>query len=282
MSLVQHITIDIGGIASIEPLTRPACATATVYSSDGVIVCANSNANISTINTVLTAAAAKRAKIVTVNSNTGFSQGEKFCISSPTEWAKCKLVNGNAIHIYSPLREDHANASTVYSTKTSATIPAANASTLFFDGRVRWEIDNGASIQWSGLECTRYPLNRVCTEQDLYEVNPGFYALLSAEEDIDTALDAAHEHVLGMLSARGRARVYPASTEFTRAVALAFARNHYRHQASDSAKVLFDRYSAELSDEMSKMENALGADEDQDGDITEGEQRSSRSFRMIR
>ena len=280
MALVQCITKDVGGTIYIDPPTRASNAFVTIFKADASTAMENSNATISSISTTLANAVSKRAKTIALTNAAAIAEGDKFYISSPTEWVRAKTISGNSVTLWNPLREDHANACNVIGTRVTVAVPASNATSTFWDARARWELDG--QLYYSGVECTLYPTKRVATEQDIYQVHPQFFALLSAEEDPEAALDAAHDHVLMLLSTKGRARVYPASNEFINATALAFARNHYRHQTSDTAKTMFERYSSELSEEMARLEATLAADENQDGFIENDERRSSRSFDINR
>lgn len=280
MALVQHITTGIGGTVSITPTSRPTNAYVTVYDGGGTAVTVNTNATISTINTTLTNAVNARGKSITVSNSSGIAEGGRFFIAAPVEWCRAKVVSGNAVTLWHPLREAHSNNATVQGTTCTLSVSATNASASFWDGRVRWELDG--ALQYTGVECTKYPLNRVTTEQDILDVNPQFGALLAAEEDPNTALDAAHAYVLEVLGQRGRARCYPASSEFAQAVALAFARNHYRAQSSDVAEKMYERFAVEFNDAMARLAATLANDEDQDGVVEAEEKRSMMSFRIER
>jgi hypothetical protein len=131
-------------------------------------------------------------------------------------------------------------------------------------------------------ECTLYPLKRVANEQTVIALHPQVHLVLESEVDVESALDAAHDHVLLLLGSRGRARVFPGSNEFASATGLALLRNHYRHQAGPQAKELFERFSDELDREVEKLLQSIPPDDDQDGAIAEDEKRSFTSFRIYR
>lgn len=281
MPLPEHICYQLGGVVTLEPPYRPINALVTVYCGDGSAIVNNATGTVAAFNTTISAAVNARTKTLSVANAGGLSEGDRFQVSSPVEWCKAKTISGNTITLWHPLREAHANNVAACSTKVRATVNAAAASTLWWDGRVRWEIDSNA-VFWSGVECSKYPLKRVANEQTVLSLHPQFAAVLEAEADPDSALDAAHDHVLLALGCAGRARVYPGSTEFVNATALALARNHYRHQASDQAKTLFERYSAELDREIERLMSSLVPDSDQDGAVAEDEKRSFNSFRLVR
>lgn len=280
MSLVQHITVDVGGTVSVQPMDRPSNALVTIYDDQGAILVNNQVAVISSLNTVLTNAVNARAKVIAVSNGAQFSEGDVFVISSPKEWHRCKTVTGNQVSIWQPLREAHANNATVYSTLCTYAVNAASANYAFFDGRARWELDT--DIKFTGVECTLYPLKRTATEQDIYAINSDFAALMSSTEDPETALDAAHEFVLEQLGAKGRARVFPASQEFNRAVALAFARNHYLGQSTEVAERKCKQYSEELTEAIALLLESLSPDDNQDGVISGEEKRSQGTFHLER
>ena len=281
MALVQHIPYGLNGFVFIEPTSRPSNALISVYDGDGGLRVNNATATVSNVNTVLTAATNAAKKTITVDNAAGVAEGLRLKIASPTEWVRVKTVSGNSVTLWSPLREAHANNATVQSTRCSYTIGASNVTSTFFDGRCRWEL-SGNAVVYTGLECTLYPLARAATEIDLYEINPQFAQLLAAEEDPEASLDAAHEYVLEQIGKRGRARMYPASAEFSRCVALAFARNHYLGQSTEVAKSQFEKYDKECGQAIATIMANLTPDEDQDGEIEADEQKSSNSILLER
>lgn len=281
MALVQHITYGVNSVVSIEPSTRPSNALISVYDNAGSAIVDNATATVHAASTVLTAAAAKRASNITVSNAAAITEGLRLRIASPTEWVRAKVISGNNVSLWSPLREAHSNNSVVESTKCSYTIGANNITSTFFDGRSRWELSSN-SVSYTGVECTLYPLARVATEIDLAAVNSQFAQLLAAEEDPETALDSAHEYVLEQLGKRGRARTYPASAEFSRCVALAFARNHYLGQSTETAAREFEKYGKELGEAIATVMANLTPDEDQDAEIEADEQKSANSILVER
>lgn len=281
MALVQHIAYGVGGVISVEPTTRPANALITIYDNEGAVIVNNQTMTVSAANCILTAAVNARAKTITVDNGALITEGMRLRIANPTEWARVKVVLGNTVGLWSPLRENHANAVAVQSTKCTYAVGAGNADATFFDGRARVELSSN-QVMYTGVECTLYPLTRTATEQDLYEVNPQFAQLLAAEEDPEAALDAAHEYVLEQLGKRGRARTYPASSEFNRCVALAFARNHYLGQSTEVARQSFEKFDKECGEAIATVMANLIPDDDQDGVISASEQRSSSCILMER
>lgn len=281
MPLPEHITYQIGGTLTLEPPSRPANAQVTVYQGTGAIVVNNVAANVAVFNSVTTTALNARTKTITVDNASGLSAGDKFVIDSPVEWCRAKVVSGNSVTLWHPLREAHANNVATYRTMLTLAVNAASSNALFFDGRARWEV-NGDTLYWTGVECTKYPLRRVANEQTILALHPQFASVLEAEADPENALDAAHDHVLLALGANGRTRVFPGSTEFINATALALARNHYRHQSSAAAKELYERYAAELDKELERLMASIVPDNDQDGAVSLDERRSFSTFRTVR
>ena len=281
MPLPEHITYQLGGTVTLEPPTRPTNALITIYQGTGAIVVNNTTASVATFNTTTAAAVNARAKSLTLSNASGLSSGDRFQLAEPVEWCKAKSISGNAVTLWHPLREAHANNVVACKTLVTFAVNAASAASTFWDGRARWEVDSNA-VYWTGVECSKYPLRRVANEQTLLAIHPQFAAVLEAEADPDAALDAAHDHVLLALGAAGRARVYPGSTEFCNATALALARNHYRHQSSAAAKELFDRYSAELDKEIERLMASIIPDDDQSGAVDANEKRSYSTFHLVR
>jgi len=281
VALVQHITYGLNSVVSIEPSTRPSNALISVYDNEGSAIVNNTTATVSTANTVTIAAVNARAKTISVSNANAITEGMRLRLSSPAEWVRVKTVSGNSVSLWGPLREAHANGVAVESTKCTYTIGANNITSTFFDGRCRWEL-SGNAIAYTGVECTLYPLARTATEIDLAEVNSQFAQMLAAEEDPEAALDAAHEYVLEQLGKRGRARTYPASPEFNRCVALAFARNHYLGQSTEAAAREFEKFSKECGEAIATIMANLIPDEDQDGEIEADEQKSANSILVER
>jgi hypothetical protein len=88
--------------------------------------------------------------------------------------------------------------------------------------------------------------------------------------------------VLEQLGKRGRARTYPASAEFSRCVALAFARNHYLGQSTETAAREFEKYSKECGEAIATIMANLTPDEDQSGTIEADEMKSANSILVER
>jgi hypothetical protein len=159
-------------------------------------------------------------------------------------------------------------------------VTASDAGTLFWDGRAEWNIA-GSVYDYTTVECTKYPINRLATSQDVFDEDPKFYQILDSEADVERLLDNAHDDVLASIAEKApdlRARVFTGSIEFTRATVFAFLRNWYRRQASDEALRLFDRYQTAFDGELARICTIVARDANQDG-VVEGEERMS--FRTV-
>ena len=190
--LAEHLTYQLGGTVSLEPPTRPSNAKVTIYQGTGAVVVDNATANVASFSTTTAAAVNARARSITLTNASGLSGGDKFVIAEPVEWCRAKVVSGNSVTLWAPLRESHAANVAAYKTLVTFAVNSACANALYFDGRARWEIDSN-SVYWSGVECTKYPLKRVANEQTILALHPQFAAVLEAEADVESALDAAHE-----------------------------------------------------------------------------------------
>ena len=281
MSIPQHIIFGAGGTVSIDTLTRPTTAKVKIEDASGGEIVGLTNATISTISTTLSSAAAEGAWTIAVASATGISSGQEFWVRTPNEVCRCKSITSTTVTLWRRLAQAHASGSTVQGTRITYSVSAAAADSLFFDGRCIWTLDN-AVAHYTSVECTRYPLARLATTEDLYREDPLFMHVLEDEADSDQLLDAGHEHVLSRIGAKMRARVFVGSSEFKRAAALAALTTYYRAQPSESGRELYTRYGTELEAEIARLCAVVPRDENQDGEIEASEQRGYRSVRLMR
>jgi hypothetical protein len=271
MALPQHITLDEGGTVSINLIAQPTTITVEVEMGDGTDVSSGSGV-ASTIDTTLTAAVGKGATVLPLTSVTGVSNGATLWIQDVPENVRVKSVNALAVSIFGKVINDHANASPVQGCTCSYAISASEASSVWWDGRVKWTIDG--IVHFTAVECTKYPLTRHAGLSDLRAENPKIHDMLDAEEDVEETLDLAHESVLSKIGARARARVFPGSTEFTRAVVLTWWEAFWRRLEGDSAQNMLNRYERESAEEIARVAATAPRDENQDG-VVSAEERFS-------
>ena len=281
MALPQHITKDIGGVIWVDIPQAAANALVSVRNGDGTLLIGNATATVSDIATVITQALTAGNTAVVLGNATTVTSGEEFWVRTPDEKVRAKSVAGNVVTLWSPILQDHANGVTVEGTRISYAVAAANADTLFWDGRAEWTV-NSATLVMTAVECTKYPLERQATVQDMYAEFPRADMYLDSHEDAERLLELSHEDVLSRLGGKGRARVYTGSREFTRAVVFCAWMNHFRRATSEDGQRLYERYRQELADELERMAEVVPRDENQDGAIEESERRAYRSIRLYR
>lgn len=281
MSIPQHIIKDDGGTVSINLTSQPTTARVWVEMDDGTDVVTNAAGTISTIDTTLSSAATAGDRTVSVASATGISSGSTILLAAPKERVTCKSISGTTVTLWQPLQQDHASGTAAQGARVTYAVSASDADTLFWDGRVKWEIDG--VVEFTAVECTLYPLHRRASLTDLADLDPMIVDILEAEADPEKLLDAAHGDVLSRIGSRGRVRVYPAGPEFNRAVALQCMSNYYGAQSSDSADRLYERYRDRATVELDRIMANIPRDEDQDGKANEPEERMNfRSVPVIR
>ena len=135
------------------------------------------------------------------------------------------------------------------------------------------------------IECTKYPLHRLATAQDIFDIEPKLYHLLDNEADIERLLDLGMEQTLRRIALRSpdlRTRVYTASMEFKHATALAALMMYYLRQPGDAAKDMWTRYQQECGNEVDGICQILPRDADQDGVIEADERIGAHSITLRR
>lgn len=281
MPLPQHVTKDVGGTVYLDLLARPAAApTLTAYQDNGTTVVDAKTSTLAAADTTITTALVKGATQLVVASATGIVRGQKLWLQDDPEAVLVRRVDGTTIYLQRPVLKAHVNGAAVVSTRASYAVTAAEAAETFWDGRVKWTVDG--VIKWTALECTLYPLDRVADAQDLFDENPKVADVVDTEEEMERSLDAAHRHVLSLIGARGRARVFPGSDAFIVCTALAWWKRHYRPLKGEANKEMYDRYRAELVEEISRTVETTPRDLNQDGIITESEKMSFSSIPLAR
>jgi len=282
MSAPQWIGYEKGGTIHVDVAALPTgTPTVSVYNDAGGTIVDAANATASTIDTTLSAAAAKGARTISVTSATGIANRSRILLKDVLEEVLVKSVSGTTVTLRRPLVEDHANGSDVEGGRITYAVSADDADDLFWRGSAVWTVD---SVEYrTGVECTKYPLRRQATMVDVWAAHTRADQYIPAEVDPEEALDQAHEDVLTDIAARDAARVFTASGEqFRRAVAFTFWRNIYMDQASDRAIVLFDRFSQAADNEVGKICSITARDANQDGKVDASDAFPSSRTRRLR
>ena len=284
MPLPQHITYSQGGTVSINRETLPSTATIRIIQGNGTVLVDTSNATISAINTTLNGAVGAGDQLIRVNDATGFSANDEFRVGGEPETCSIRSVSGTTINLKQPLLNDHASGETVNGVKVSYSVSASEATTLFWDGRVEWNID-GTIVEYSSVECTKYPLIRKANTQDLYDIEPNLYQLKEDSRDIESLLDNGLEQVLKRIAVAApdlRVRVFTGSQGFITATCLASLMIFYMAQRGEESKELYERFRDELEAEISRIVAIIPRDSDQDGTVELEERMSYKSRALTR
>lgn len=283
MSHPQHIRYGLGGTITVELESRPSNALGKVVTADGTAL-GTITGTVSTVSTVLNVAASAGTRSLSVSSNTGMAVGGTFYLTDDPEEALIRKVDGCNVYLRRRLLYDHVNAANVNGNRVSFTVNSAVANTRFWDGHLEVNIDGGSEVKYVAVECSDYPVDTLCTTQQLFDVEPALYRLLDDEDDADRLRDSAAQHVLARLAAMSpvlRARVYPGGQEFAHAVALAAMMHLYGRQAGQDAADLFTRYRDRLESELQRVAQTTPRDDDQDGVVEASEKVSGRSGRLV-
>lgn len=283
MTIPQHIIYGAGGTVSLSVASLPSAGTVTIKSGDGATIVDDAAVTVSTISTTLDEAAARGARSITVADATGIASGSEFQLSNPAEVVRCKSVSGAVVTLWRPLLHSHADTTAVSGINVSYTVLAADADSLFFDGRCEWTLDD-VLVDITSCECTKYPLLRpsAINAQHLSDELPDLAQLIDVEVDSERLLDDAFNEVLEKIGGKARVRVYTGSNAFRRASVFAACAAIFRHKPGDSARELYERYTKAFEQAAEDLQGVAPRDEDQDGVITERERITMKSGLIFR
>lgn len=284
MALPSHLTLGVGGLVQLGLRSVPAAVTYEVRKGDGTVIQSETDANvsISAINTQLNCALSRHDAEMNVLSNVGLSHGVTVHLMDALEQVLVDSVSGEAVTLQRPVLKDHANLAYVQGCAVNVALGANVANSLWWDGHVRANVDG--VYHYLPVECTRYPMHRMSTEQDLFDVEPLLADVLNAEEEPQRLLDAAHEHVLmqlGKVAPDRRVRVFVGSVTFKTCTALAALYLHYRRRGTDEGQLLADRYHKDFADALASVAGTTPRDADQDRVVEPDEAMSLRSGRLV-
>lgn len=283
MSLPQYIGYEEGGTVFIDVSGLPTTATVAIEDGNGSEILSTTNATISTINTTLAANIDRGDMSFTVASNTGFEVGKTCWLQDDPEAVLIKKIEGTKIYTRRPIIYDHTAGAEVEGGRVTLDVNAATATDLFWDGRVIWNIDG--TKNYTSIECTKYPLERLATSNDLADLEPKIYDVLDSESDVERLLDIGHQHVLKQIAVKApdlRARVFVGSMAFKTATAYAALMIHYGRRGNDSAREQASYYEKMLNKEIDAVTITTPRDADQDEDIEESERMSMRTVKLYR
>jgi hypothetical protein len=290
VSLPQHILFDVGGTIFYDAIERlPSAATVTCKTSTGATIFDAQTATVSTINTTLNPGAKAGDTTINVVANTGMLVNSEMWLRDPDESVRIKEIDGTSIRLYRPLFHKHNAGSAVEGTRVTYAVTAAQAAVAFFDGWLEWILTVGGSPvhRTDTVVCTKYPLSRVATAQDLYEEEPMIRTLLASGEDVERLLDLAFEDVIKKvaMSVSGLVFTYAGNEQFRQATIYAAMMRRYRRQpgvADSISENMIERYSRSLTNELQSVLTYLPRDEDSDEIFEDHEKKSISSARIYR
>jgi len=282
--LPQHITHNRAVTVAIDVPARPSSTqTVSLYTGGGTAIFEDQAATLTSISTTLSASASRGASAISVASATNIAKGSTLWLTAHED-VRVKSVTGTNVQLWRPLMHDHDSTADAQSHRLTYAVSAANAGTLFWDGRLVWLIDS-ATVYQQPCICTKYPWYRHAGIQDWYAEEPRLYDLLDPEVDAEEALDAALAEVVKRVAAATarRAWTYVGPVSFVAATIYAAQCTLYRRQSGDAAEQLYARYREAFQTEIEQVTSgAAWRDEDQDSDFEAHEQRSFRSGRLFR
>jgi len=167
----DEIIKDVGGVLVLDAaqLARPSAAFVTLYKPGAVELVAEAAATIDAATQALTSTSSSGSTTIHLSDSSDFVVGRRYVITADdgrSEWVRVVANNQSTdkLTIAGELAFDYANTtSTIFSTRMTATISAANAATL----------DEGYEARW------RYTVDSV--EQ---RINTGFDVVRSAWMDV--------------------------------------------------------------------------------------------------
>jgi hypothetical protein len=283
MTLPQHVTFGRGGTISIDSPTLANAVTVTIRDGDGTVRVQDATATPSTINTTITGSISAGAISINVAANTGIGVDTVAWLRDDPEEILVSRVSTLAITLRRPAIYSHISGAQLQGSRIEYAVNSAVANTLWWDGYAEWNIDG--TLDYTSVECTRYPLTRRASAQDLFDVEPLLSDVLDSEQDVERFLDAAHNMVLGEIGKMApdqRVRVMPASSSFRTATALAAMYMHYRRRGSDEAREVSERYLKDMKRELDSITATNPRDADQDQDIELDEAISAHTTRLRR
>lgn len=285
MSLPQHIALGYGGTLHVDLRDMASNVQLTVIKGDGTTAFGPVAATVSTVDTTLNSDVTRGGYQINVANATGMANAVKCWVGDDPEEVLIESLSGQVVALRRPLTRDHAANAAVQCTRVSYTVPAASANAAFWDGRMELNIDGGSSFVSTSVECTKYPIARHATVQNLFDEQSSLYHQSMREQDWERALDRGLEEVLKRIAKADpdlRARVYPAAQEIIDATVYATLMAFYRRSGADDATALYERYRKELQAEIENFCGTTPGDRNQDGVVSADERVTPRTVRLFR
>jgi len=279
MPLPTCLQYNVGGTITYKAATtRPTAARVRILTGSGSEVLASTAATVSAIDATLTAAVTRGDWSVSMNSNTGFTQGETFHITDDDEELLIKSVAGLTVRLRRPAMKDHVSGASAQGVTLSYEVNATTAGTLFWDGHAEWNIDSSVYDK-TAVCCTKYPMRAVYpTDQDLLDVMPLLEREMPEEVDLERlkriGADRTMAHI-AQLAPDLRAETFAGSAGFRHASCLFAAMIFAMSQRGDENRELYERFKKEAVEEVNRMITVQPRDANQNGVVEEDERIST-------
>ena len=270
--MIQHITYGVGGTVSLQANQALTTPTVSIHDGLGLEMVSATTASQSTVSTTLSSGIATEATSLVVASATGISAGMIIWLNAE-EAVLVKAVNGTTITLVRPTFKAYSSGVSVKSFNVTYSVLAAAANSLFWHGYCTW-YSAGAVYAHTPLCCTKQPLFRMTTQEDVLRFDPAFHHKIDAAFDLNSALDDAWNDVIRVIQTRGQAaHLFRASGhEFTKAVIMRFFANFYMSRISENENTLYDRYKELAKSELDLAVTTLPRDVDEDGITNSGDE----------
>lgn len=161
----DEIIKDVGGVLALDAaqLARPSAALVTIYKPGAVELVAEAAATVDAATQSLTIEATAGATSIDVADSSAFVVGRRYVVSGAdgrTEWVRVAANDEGAdtLTIAGELAFDYAaTTSSIFSTRLTTTISAANAATLGEGYEARWSYSAGGVTQYinTGFDVVR-------------------------------------------------------------------------------------------------------------------------------
>jgi prepilin-type processing-associated H-X9-DG protein len=191
----QSVQFQKGGTISIDTPSIPSSATVLIRDGNGTAKTTHVAAMVTTINTTITGALSAHATALNVASNTGLQVGSVAWLRDDPEEVVVARVATLAIALRRPVLYSHISGAQLQGSRVTFSVNAQVANALWWDGHAEWNL--GGTLDYTAVNCTRYPMTRRASSQDLFDLEPKLSDVLDGEQDVERLLDLAHDHVMG-------------------------------------------------------------------------------------
>lgn len=272
---------DLAYTLRVRGPQRPDSATVEVRSGRGAeIVAALTSATVSTVSTVLSAAAGAGDELLLVTVATSIARGDELRLGpnagGQSEWVGVEAISGGSLVLSFPLTYDHASGVALQGTYMSYALTATHTATRGPNCRAIFSPTIGGVIQapiivrfdivrhWVGTNpCTRNDV-RVHDARALDRLPPGY--------DVDAGLDRAFQEVLRDLNGARRIGRALADDDWREVVAMKFLASYVGQAMGARGEGYRKRWGERYEERVEILESQTVVDADEDGKITPEEE----------